>query len=64
MSEERKYEEEARELANAIKKMVENDNLMNFESYLSYHFDIWFTKYANSIDGLIHEFKTFAEMEV
>ena len=40
------------------------DNLDNFESYLSYHFDVWMGKFANSPDGLTSEVKHFAEMEI
>ena len=50
---------------NAIKKIASNENnLNNLESYLSYHFDVWMEKFANSPSGLSSELKQFAEMEI
>ena len=42
-------EECAKVFVEAIKTMASKpDNLDNFESYLSYHFDVWMEKFANS----------------
>ena len=58
-------EECAKVFVEAIKTMASKpDNLDNFESYLSYHFDIWMEKWANSPEGLTSEVKHFAEMEI
>ena len=56
--------ENAKALIAAIKKLAESsEHLDNFESYLSYHFDVWMEKYANDPDGLVSEFKQFSEIE-
>ena len=58
-------EECAKVFIEAIKTMASKpDNLDNFESYLSYHFDVWMEKFANSPEGLTNEVKHFAEMEI
>ena len=58
-------EECAKVFVEAIKTMASKpDNLDNFESYLSYHFDVWMEKWANSPEGLTSEVKHFAEMEI
>ena len=50
---------------NAIKEITSKpDNLDNFECYLSYHFDTWMEKFANTPEGLTYELKHFAEMEI
>lgn len=55
----------AHELVEAIRTFAENpDNLENFESYLSYHFDAWMKKYAYNPESLVAEFKSFAEMKI
>lgn len=55
----------AREFIEAIKTMVEKrENLENFWSYLSHHFDVWMETYANTPEKLTAEVKRFAEMEV
>ena len=55
----------AKELCAAIRTLAENpERLENFESYLSYHFETWFEKYANTPENLVAEIKQFAEMEV
>ena len=49
----------------AIKTLASKEsNLDNFEQYLSNHFDVWLTKYANTPMGLSGELKNFAEMEI
>lgn len=62
---ERKFEQLAHEFAEAIRMFAEKpDNIDNFESYLSYHFDVWMEKYASYPEGLVSEMKHFAEMEI
>ena len=58
----RKFESEAKEFCEAIKKMAESEALENFESYLSYHFDIWLKKYAYDVNGIVSEVKQFSEI--
>lgn len=60
---ERKYEELAHEFCAAIKKLGENErNLENLECYLSYHFDAWMKKWANTPAGLTWELEQFAKI--
>ena len=60
-----KFEQLAHEFAEAIRMFAEKpDNIDNFESYLSYHFDVWMEKYARNPEGLVSEMKEFAEMEI
>ena len=55
----------AEEFCKAIKEMArKQDNLDNFECYLSHHFDVWMEKFANTPEGLVSEMKSFAEMEI
>lgn len=50
---------------NAIKELAtKEDNLNNLELYLTYHFDDWMEKYANTPSGLATELKQFAEAEI
>lgn len=59
------YNESAKMFVNAIKTITSKENnLSNLESYLSYHFQTWLEKYANSPEGLANELKQFAEMEI
>ena len=63
--EEMKFEQLAHEFAEALRMFAEKpDNIDNFESYLSYHFDVWMETYANTPEKLTAEVKHFAEMEV
>ena len=58
-----KFENEAKEFCDALKKMVNNEySIENFESYLSHHFDVWYEKYANTPQGLIYEIRSFSEI--
>ena len=58
-------EELAKVFVEAIKTMVSKpDNLDNFERYLSYHFDVWMGKCANSPGGLTSGGTHLAEMEI
>ena len=53
----------AKALIEAIKKMASNEECLdNFESYLSHHFDKWYEKYANTPEGLVYEFESFADV--
>ena len=62
---ERKFEQLAHEFAEAIRMFSEKpDNIDNFESYLSYHFDVWMEKFAYNPESLTSEVKQFAEMEI
>ena len=59
------YNESAKMFVNAIKTIASKENnLSNLQSYLSYHFQTWLEKYANSPEGLTNELKQFAEMEI
>lgn len=58
-----KYEKEAMLFIEAIKTLSQKqENLQNFESYLSHHFETWLKRYANTPDGIIYELKAFADM--
>ena len=49
----------------AIKTIAEKPaNLDNLESYLSYHFAEWLSKYANSPENIAAEMGHFANMEI
>lgn len=53
----------AKALIEAIKKMASNEGCLdNFESYLSHCFDKWYEKYANTPEGLVYEFESFADI--
>lgn len=59
-----KYEKEARIFCEAIKILASKpENLNNLESYLSYHFTSWLTKWANTPENMTAEMREFAEME-
>ena len=49
----------------AIKAIAEKPkNLDNLEFYLSYNFDRWLEKYANTPENISIEIKNFADMEI
>ena len=57
------------ELANEFIKAIETiankpENLENFKSYLTYHFDTWLKLYANTPETITAELKAFAEMKI
>ncbi len=53
----------AKALCDAIRNFSNNQEALdNFESYLSYHFDTWYKKFASTPNGLIDEFKQFSTM--
>jgi len=59
-----KYEEQAKELCEAIKKIANNeDTLTNFECYLSIHFNEWFEKFCKTPNGLLSELTHFSNIE-
>ncbi len=54
----------AKEFIEAIKAMAEKpENMDNFESYLSMHFDEWMEKYAYDPESLTSEVKLFSKIE-
>lgn len=60
-----KYKQNAREFIQAIKTISEKpQNLENFESYLSYHFEKWLEIWANTPEKIAAELKAFAEMQI
>ena len=60
-----KYTSEAEQFCNAIRELANKpENLQNLESYLSWHFDKWMEKYANTPDGIVAEMSNFAQMEI
>ena len=57
------YEDLALAFGDAIKKLAaDEDHLNNFLSYLTQHFPEWLRKYANTPEGLVSEFREFANM--
>lgn len=57
------YETLAVQLADSIQSLASKpENLNNFVSYLTYHFDTWLQKYANTPEGLVSELKEFSSM--
>lgn len=60
-----KYEAEARTIAEAIRRFNERpEALDNFESYISHCFGGWFERWANTPEGLAHEFEHFSMMDI
>lgn len=58
-----RYEKEAKDFCEAIKAMASSENAMlNFELYLSYHFDTWMKHFAKTPGGLVSEMKHFASI--
>ena len=56
-------ERNAERLINAIKRLAEDPAaLENLKSYLTYHFDTWQEKYANTPDGLAAELESFSNI--
>ena len=59
------YEEAAQTFCEAIKSLASKPaNLDNLESYLSYCFAEWLSKYANSPENIAAEMRDFAKMEI
>ncbi len=60
-----KNKDYAREFIQAIKTISEkSENLDNFESYLSYHFDKWLEMWADTPEKITAELKQFATMNI
>jgi hypothetical protein len=58
-------ENAARVLADAIRTIASKPaNIDNLELYLSYHFDKWLEKFANTPEKLAGELKQFSEMDI
>ena len=61
MKPERLHEETARQFCAAIAAIAANaEALDNLESYLSFHFGAWLTKYASTPEGITDELQQFA----
>lgn len=59
------YGKEAEIFEDAIKKLANKpDNLDNFISYLSRHFQTWLNLYTDNPTDFVAEIKHFAEMEI
>lgn len=59
-----KNEQNALELRAAIIALANStEHMNNFVSYLTAHFPEWLEKYANTPEGLVSEFKEFANMK-
>lgn len=55
----------AEKFVQAISLMAsKEDNLFNFQSYLSQHFDVWLKKFAYTPEGITSEFVSFANMNI
>ena len=62
---ENRMEKVAEQFVNAIKTIAEKpENLDNLQWYLSYHFEVWVKKYANTPEGLTAEMVEFANMKI
>ena len=62
---ENNMEKVAEQFVNAIKTIAEKpENLDNLQWYLSYHFEAWVKKYANTPEGPTAEMVEFANMEI
>ena len=61
---ERYYEKEAKRFCKAIKTLAENQlSLDNLESYLSFHFDEWLKKFANTPENISSEMEEFSKIK-
>ena len=55
----------AKKFIKAIRTIAEKENnLNNFQLYLSIHFDKWMEKFASNPEGLTAELESFANMEI
>lgn len=55
----------AKDFVQAIKTISEKpENLNNLECYLSYHFEKWMEKFANTPEKITSELQAFAEMRI
>ena len=61
----RKHEQTAKQFCEALRAIAgKPENLKNLESYLSYHFDEWMNKYANTPENITAELKSFADLDI
>ena len=61
----RKHEQTAKQFCEALRTIAgKPENLENLESYLSYHFDEWMNKYANTPENITAELKSFADLDI
>lgn len=57
------YDKEARRLIEAIRRLASNEgNLLTMETYLSFHFQDWMEKFANTPEGMADEFESFSKI--
>lgn len=58
------YEAEAKRFCKAIKEIASNESsLENLECYLSYHFDEWLKKFANTPAWMANEMEQFSQIK-
>lgn len=61
---ERYYEEEAKRFCKAIKTIADSQSsLDNLESYLSFHFNEWLKKFANTPENIACEMEEFSKIK-
>ena len=59
------HEQTAKQFCEALRTIAgKPENLENLESYLSYHFAEWMSKYANTPENITAELKSFADMDI
>lgn len=64
MNMEIKFETEAKRFCAAIKKIAANENTLgNLELYLSFHFDEWLEKFANTPSWMANEMEEFSKIQ-
>ena len=59
-----RMEKAAEDFCQSIKALASKpENLANLEIYLTYNFQRWLEKYANTPEGIAAEMKEFANMQ-
>lgn len=59
------FENEAKVFVDAIKTIATKpENLENLGNYLSYHFEEWLEKFANTPADISCELRCFADMDI
>lgn len=59
------FEYDASVFVSAIKAIASKpENLENLENYLSYHFEEWLEKFANTPEDIACELREFANMNI
>lgn len=62
---EREFEELAERFVEAIKRIsTKEENLNNFQNYLSIHFEQWLERFARTPLAITCELESFADMEI